>query len=193
MVCFIVLFVVSFRFNIVWGDCSLIIISLFARISSNIKALFSRRYRLGLTIYFVRLFVFILIQNLFGLIVYVFSVTSQLVITFSLAWVFWFSCVFLGFVKNWVKNVRHFVPLGTPSLLVSFMVMVEFVRLVVRSLTLSLRLAANLTAGHLMLGILSASFPIIMLMFVMELVVAFIQAYVFSILTLLYLEEVCLS
>lgn len=178
---------------VVWGDRSLLMANLLSAIIRNIKVLFSRRYRLGLTIYFVRLFIFILVQNLFGLMVYVFSVTSQLVITISIAWVFWFGCVLLGFIKNWVKNVSHFVPLGTPSLLVSFMVLVEFVSLTVRSLTLSLRLAANLTAGHLLLGILRVRFPIIMLMFVIELVVAFIQAYVFSMLTLLYLEEVCLS
>lgn len=158
------------------------------RLWSDSKALFSGNYNYGSFLVFLRLFVFIVLQNLRGLLFYVYARTRQMYLRFTLAAVFWFGCLFLGLVKNSTKVVSHLVPLGTPVYLCSFMVIVEIISILIRPITLSVRLAANLTAGHLLLGIMRSGLMVFP-MFVLELMVAFIQGYVFMILTILYLEE----
>jgi F-type H+-transporting ATPase subunit a len=103
---------------------------------------------------------------------------------------------------NCGRALAHLVPVGTPYILIPFIVLIELVRNVIRPLTLSVRLAANLVAGHLLITLIStpapaaAIIPLVLLirglvvLIVLERAVAFIQAYVFSILRTLYLREV---
>jgi len=100
------------------------------------------------------------------------------------------------------RFLAHLVPVGTPYILIPFMVLIEFIRNIIRPITLSVRLAANLVAGHLLITLIrapavSTSYSVLIvlilalyLLIVLESAVAFIQAYVFRILRTLYLREV---
>lgn len=153
-------------------------------------------------IFFNVLFLFILINNIFGLIPYTFTRTAHIALTFSIALTIWFIFILYGWVNNTNHIFAHLVPLGTPVILIPFIVLIETIRNIIRPITLSVRLAANLTAGHLLLILLGerivnnsvliivtvtiAQFALITL----EAAVALIQAYVFSTLSTLYAREV---
>lgn len=108
----------------------------------------------------------------------------------------------LAWVTTPQENFAHLVPLGTPSALVPFMVLIEIIRSLIRPLTLSVRLAANMIAGHLLFTLISsrgrlASVPLlsviliaVFLLSILETAVRLIQAYVFRLLGTLYLSEV---
>ena len=148
------------------------------------------------------LFIFILINNVFGLIPYTFTRTAHIAITLSMALTIWVIFILYGWINNTNHIFAHLVPLGTPIVLIPFMVLIESIRNIIRPITLSVRLAANLTAGHLLLILLgesmvnnriliivtvtAAQFALITL----EAAVAVIQAYVFATLSTLYAREV---
>ena len=141
------------------------------------------------------LFVFILVNNLGGLRPYTFTASRHLSFSVSLALVSWFSYFTCNMVLNSGEFLAHLVPLGTPYALMPVIVVIELVRNLIRPLTLSVRLAANLVAGHLLITLIRsplASVSIIgglVVLLVLERAVAFIQAYVFRILRTLYLRE----
>lgn len=153
-------------------------------------------------IFFNVLFIFILINNIFGLIPYTFTSTAHIAITLSIALTIWLVFILYGWINNTNHIFAHLVPLGTPIVLIPFMVLIESIRNIIRPITLSVRLAANLTAGHLLLILLgdsivnnsiliiitvtAAQFALITL----EAAVAVIQAYVFATLSTLYAREV---
>nr|AAS00872.1 ATP synthase F0 subunit 6 [Hutchinsoniella macracantha] len=155
-----------------------------------------------LIISFISLFVFILGSNLLGLLPFIFTGSSHLVFTLGLALPIWVSVISYGCFYHINNMFSHLVPQGTPWYLVSFMVCIELISNVIRPGTLSLRLAANMTAGHLLialmggqgygLGLFILSFLLFgqMLLLLLELAVAFIQSYVFSMLSVLYVGEV---
>ena len=148
------------------------------------------------------LFIFILINNIFGLIPYTFTRTAHIAITLSMALTIWVIFILYGWINNTNHIFAHLVPLGTPIVLIPFMVLIESISNIIRPITLSVRLAANLTAGHLLLILLgesmvnnriliiitvtAAQFALITL----EAAVAVIQAYVFATLSTLYAREV---
>lgn len=153
-------------------------------------------------IFFNILFIFILINNVFGLIPYTFTSTAHIAITLSIALTIWLIFIIYGWFNNTNHIFAHLVPLGTPVILMPFIVLIESIRNIIRPITLSVRLAANLTAGHLLLILLgerivnnrfiivvsvtAAQFALITL----EAAVAVIQAYVFATLSTLYAREV---
>lgn len=153
-------------------------------------------------VFFVAIFIFILVNNLFGLMPYTFTRTSHLAISLSLALTLWLRFIIYGWVNNTKHMFAHLVPLGTPVVLMPFMVLIETVRNIIRPITLSVRLAANLTAGHLLLILLGermvGSGPMVVLgvtlaqlaLITLEGAVAVIQSYVFATLTTLYAREV---
>lgn len=146
--------------------------------------------------------IYIFINNFLGLLPYVFTATSHLSITLRLALPFWVGYIILNLIKNTGSVLAHLVPKGTPPLLIPFMVIIELIRNLIRPITLAVRLAANIVAGHLLLvltrgQIPSISWPVIrvafiglILLIILELGVSFIQAYVFTTLSSLYLDEV---
>lgn len=150
----------------------------------------------------VALFSYILCNNFLGLIPYVFTASSHLVFSLALAAPIWVGHYLLAWVTTPQENFAHLVPLGTPSALVPFMVLIEVIRSLIRPLTLSVRLAANMIAGHLLFTLISsrgrlASVPLlsviliaIFLLSILETAVRLIQAYVFRLLGTLYLSEV---
>jgi F-type H+-transporting ATPase subunit a len=146
------------------------------------------------------LFTFILFANLLGLIPYSFTVTSHIIVTFALAAVVFIGVTIIGIVKHGFHFLRLFVPEGVPIVLLLLLVPIELLSYCIRPFTLSIRLFANMLAGHTMLAIfggfaasiwVAAIVPlgINIALVGLELLVAVLQAYVFAILTCLYLRD----
>src|SRR5437667_7727731 len=146
------------------------------------------------------LFMFILFSNLLGLVPYSFTVTSHIIVTFALAAVVFIGVTIVGIVRHGFHFLRLFVPEGVPVVLLVLLVPIELLSYFIRPFTLSVRLFAHMLAGHTLLAIfvglaasvgLFAIFPlgINVLLVALEVLVAVLQAYVFAILTCLYLSE----
>nr|WPN89782.1 ATP synthase F0 subunit 6 [Metallus sp.] len=156
----------------------------------------------GSTLIFFSLFLMILMNNFLGLFPYIFTSTSHLSMTMTLALPLWLSFIMYGWLKNTNHMFTHLVPQNTPVLLMPFMVLIETISNLIRSLTLSVRLTANMIAGHLLLTLLSSTgvsmsfmftFMLIfiqLLLLTLESAVTIIQAYVFMVLSTLYSNEV---
>nr|YP_026011.1 ATP synthase F0 subunit 6 [Argulus americanus]AAS00852.1 ATP synthase F0 subunit 6 [Argulus americanus] len=145
------------------------------------------------------LFIFILLSNLIGLLPYVFTSTSHMMISMSMAFPFWMSSFLYSWINHTKHALAHLTPLGTPPALMMFMVLIELISALIRPITLSIRLSANMIAGHLLISLITSCnislfvmIPILsnILLMTLETAVAFIQAYVFSILITLYISEV---
>lgn len=146
------------------------------------------------------LFLFILMGNLFGMLPYAFTFTSQIILTFGLAMVVFIVVTLVGFVKHGLRFFTYFLPSGTPFLLAPLLIIIEMISYLSRPVSLSIRLFANMMAGHTMLkvfaiftvslGIFGFSTIIANILLIgFEFLVAFLQAYVFSVLTCLYLKD----
>nr|UBQ33997.1 ATP synthase F0 subunit 6 [Plerochila australis] len=144
------------------------------------------------------LFTFIIMNNMMGLLPYVFTATSHMLINLSLALPLWMSIMLFSWINKTNMMFIHLTPLGTPEIIMPFMVMIEIISSVIRPVSLSVRLTANMITGHLLMTLLETSLvltsiPILMVqMFLMifEMAVAVIQAYVFMMLMTLYISEV---
>nr|AIY61897.1 ATP synthase F0 subunit 6 [Basidentitermes aurivillii] len=147
------------------------------------------------------LFLMILMNNFLGLFPYIFTSTSHLTLTLTLALPLWMSFMLFGWIKNTNHMFEHLVPQGTPTLLMPFMVVIETISNLIRPGTLAVRLTANMIAGHLLLTLLGNNGPAMshtmltvliiaqILLLVLEAAVAIIQSYVFAILSTLYSSE----
>ena len=146
------------------------------------------------------LFMFILFGNLFGMIPYAYTFTSQIVVTFAMAITIFVGVTVLGLALHGVRFFTLFVPSGTPLAMAPLLVPIEVISYFVRPVSLSVRLFANMMAGHtmmkvfggfaVMLGVLGVA-PVALLVALtgFEILVAFLQAYVFTVLTCLYLHD----
>lgn len=153
------------------------------------------------------LFVFVLFSNMLGMMPYSFTVTSHIIVTFALAILVFLGVTLIAIARNGIHFFTHFMPAGVPMWLAPIIVPIEIISYLSRPISLSLRLCANMLAGHTTLkvfagfivsmvgmgGVLSASGILPMIMVValtaLEFLIAFLQAYVFAILTCLYLAE----
>ena len=146
------------------------------------------------------LFMFILFSNLLGLVPYSFTVTSHIVVTFALAMVVFIGVTIIAVARHGLKFFTFFVPPGLPIVLAPLLVPIEVISYLARPITLSLRLFANMMAGHTMLKVFGgfvvalglfgfAPFVFIIAIYALELIVAVLQAYVFTVLTCLYLND----
>ena len=154
------------------------------------------------------LFMFILVANLIGLIPYTFTVTSHIIITVSLALLVFLTVVIYGFAKNGLRFFKLFVPSGIPIFVLPLVVFIEVFSFFLRPISHSVRLFANMLAGHIALkvfasfiGLLAAGLGVVggvlavlplgmvVALTALELLVAFLQAYVFTILTCIYLND----
>ncbi|MDP1867861.1 F0F1 ATP synthase subunit A [Bradyrhizobium sp.] len=153
------------------------------------------------------LFMFIMISNFIGIIPYTFTVSSHLIVTVALALVVFFTVLFYGIYKNGLKFFKIFVPSGVPIAILPLVMFIEVLSFFLRPVSHSVRLFANMLAGHIalkvfasfigMLGALGflgwagAVLPLglTMALTALELLVAFLQAYVFAILTCIYLND----
>nr|YP_011015279.1 ATP synthase F0 subunit 6 [Athousius wudanganus]UBS91001.1 ATP synthase F0 subunit 6 [Athousius wudanganus] len=183
------------RINYMW-------IKITSTLHNEFKILLKINKMKGSTLIFISLFSFILFNNFLSLFPYIFSSTSHLTLTLSLALPLWTSFMIYGWINNTMHMFAHLVPQGTPPVLMPFMVCIETISNIIRPGTLAIRLTANMIAGHLLLTLLGNtgnSMSIIMinillitqlLLLILESAVAIIQSYVFSILSTLYSSEV---
>jgi F-type H+-transporting ATPase subunit a len=147
------------------------------------------------------LFGFILAANLLGLIPGAFTVTSHIIVTLALALTVFIGATIVGFIRHGVGYLKLFVPEGVPKPLLPFVVPIEIISYFIRPFSLSIRLFANMMAGHMMLkviagfvimlGLLAGWLPLMALVaiYALEVLVAVLQAYVFALLTSLYLND----
>ena len=154
------------------------------------------------------LFMLILVSNLVGIIPYTFTISSQIIVTATLALLVFFTVLIYGFYRNGLKFFRIFVPRGIPLYILPLVVAIEIVSFFTRPLSHSVRLFANMLAGHITLkvfagfvallgtslgaiGWIGGTLPLAMTVALtaLELLVAFLQAYVFAILTCIYLND----
>lgn len=157
--------------------------------------------RIGANILVIALFLFILFNNFVGLFPYIFTATRHLAVTLRLAVPLWASFVIYAWARQTLSALAHLIPLGTPTPLMPFMVLIEIIRNLIRPITLSVQLAANIIAGYLLLTLLGSQGTIenisvtIVVVFVqvvllvLEFSVAVIQSYVFMTLITLYARE----
>ncbi len=153
------------------------------------------------------LFMFIAVSNLIGIIPYTFTVSSHLIVTVALALLVFFIVLFYGFYKNGLKFFKLFVPSGVPIYILPLVVFIEIISFFLKPVSHSVRLFANMLAGHIALkvfasfigmlgaigfvGWIGAIMPLglTIALTALELLVAFLQAYVFAILTCIYLND----
>ena len=153
------------------------------------------------------LFMFILVANLLGMFPYFFTVTSHIIVTFALALLVIGTVVVYGFMKHGTSFLKVFVPSGVPGALIPLVATIEVISFLSRPVSLSVRLFANMLAGHITLkvfagfvvslgalgfgGVLGAILPLLMTIAItaLEFLVAFLQAYVFAVLTCMYLND----
>jgi len=147
-------------------------------------------------------FVLVVTNNFLGLLPYVFTSSSHLRFTLPLGFLLWVRLIFSALIKNFTLFIAHLVPNGTPVGLIPFIVVIEVISSLIRPLTLGVRLAANIIAGHLLLVLASTPAPFIgslplsiliaamILLSTLEMAVSIIQGYVFMRLRSLYIREV---
>lgn len=153
------------------------------------------------------LFMFVLVANLIGMFPYFFTITSHLIVTFALAMAVILTVIVYGVGKHGFKFFKLFVPDGVPAVLIPLVTLIEVISFLSRPISLSVRLFANMLAGHITLkvfagfvvslggmgaiGIGGAILPLAMTLGLtaLEFLVAFLQAYVFTVLTCMYLND----
>nr|YP_010341266.1 ATP synthase F0 subunit 6 [Stenamma diecki]UNZ99531.1 ATP synthase F0 subunit 6 [Stenamma diecki] len=152
-------------------------------------------------ILFISLLIMIFFNNFLGLFPYIFTASSHMTFCLSLSLTLWLGMMIFNLCNFFNNTMSHLTPQGTPFLLMPFMVIIESISLIIRPLTLAIRLTANMIAGHLLMALLGSSgtslnnflmlFLIIsqIILLALEISVSAIQAYVFSVLSTLYSSE----
>jgi F-type H+-transporting ATPase subunit a len=153
------------------------------------------------------LFMFVAVSNLVGIIPYTFTVSSHIIITAALAFLVFFTVLIYGFYKNGLKFFKLFVPSGIPIFILPLVVFIEIFSFFLRPISHSVRLFANMLAGHIALKVFASFIPVlaglgiagyfgavlplgmVIALTALELLVAFLQAYVFTILTCIYIND----
>nr|YP_009694375.1 ATP synthase F0 subunit 6 [Carabus granulatus]QEI26035.1 ATP synthase F0 subunit 6 [Carabus granulatus] len=183
------------RMNIIW-------INVILTLHKEFKTLLGSYNQKGSTFIFISLFSLILFNNFMGLFPYIYTSSSHMSMTLSLALPLWLSFMLYGWINNTQHMFAHLVPQGTPPILMPFMVCIETISNIIRPGTLAVRLAANMIAGHLLLTLLGNTGPMMnsslisllisvqLLLLTLEFAVSVIQSYVFAILSTLYSSEV---
>nr|YP_009732579.1 ATP synthase F0 subunit 6 [Idiocerus salicis]QHS71298.1 ATP synthase F0 subunit 6 [Idiocerus salicis] len=155
----------------------------------------------GSTLLMMSMFMMIMYNNVMGLLPYIFTSSSHLIFSLSLALPMWISFMLYGWLNKTNSMFTHLVPSGTPGVLMPFMVMIETISNLIRPGSLAVRLTANMIAGHLLMSLLgsnsvssvillSLTMMVFIVLMMFEFAVAIIQSYVFMTLTTLYSSEV---
>lgn len=174
--------------------------SIFGMISDMIKQNIGEKGAKFMPLIF-SLFMFVLFCNILGMIPYSFTATSHVTVTFVLAMLVFLTVTIVGFVKHGLHFFSLFLPAGTPAWLAPLLIVIELVAYLARPVSLSLRLAANMVAGHVLLKVL-AGFMVVMAVYLkplpapfivvlvgFEIFIAILQAYIFTILSCVYLND----
>nr|QUB07037.1 ATP synthase F0 subunit 6 [Thlaspida biramosa] len=183
------------RMSIMW-------LKMVENLNKEIKVITPEKEMSGLSLMMISMFLFIIVSNFMGLFPYIFTSTSHIVVSLTLALPLWVSLMIFGWTIKTLNMFAHMVPQGTPTILMPFMVCIETVSNIIRPVTLAIRLSANMIAGHLLMTLLGSVGSLIPphlvilliivqnLLLILEMSVSMIQAYVFMILTTLYSKEV---
>lgn len=183
------------RINFFWNSIS---ITLF----KEFKTLLGPSRMNGCSFIFISIFFIIIFNNFLGLFPYIFTRTSHLTLTLTLALPLWLSFIIYGWFNHTQHIFAHLVPQNTPKVLIPFIVCIETIRNIIRPGTLAVRLRANIIAGHLLLTLIGntgnsiSAFLLTFLLIgqiallLLESAVAIIQSYVFAVLSTLYSSEV---
>nr|QXT59969.1 ATP synthase membrane subunit 6 [Tuberculatus capitatus] len=172
-----------------------IINKMFIMLNNEMLMLYKSKKIKSPSFLFISLFMFIFLNNFMGLFPYIFSSSSHMIFAMTLAMPFWLFFIILSMIKNTKNTIAHLIPISTPMLLAPLMTIIETMSMFIRPFSLSIRLTANMIAGHLLMTLLNSNSMMIiilliqMFMMMFELCVAMIQSYVFSILTSLYSSE----
>lgn len=195
----IVLFIIPGKYYLVNRGFFLMFKSMFVGVRKVFREVSFPNY-IALNFVCVMTFLYLVIRNLIGLFPFIFTSTAHPYITLGIRLVLWISFFLIGWRKRFKSRAAHLVPNGSPIVLAPLMVLIERVSHLIRPFTLSIRLAANMIAGHLIIGLLSRirminlfgfSVSIIFqrILLILEFGVAIIQGFVFRILLLLYALE----
>lgn len=197
---FLFIIILPYQFWLIPSRNNFLLIQISSYLFKEFKSLLSYSY-INLII-FIRIFLLIFYNNFLGLFPYIFTTTRHFRFCLSLSLTIWIRIIRFN-IFYFIKDLlSHLTPQGTPILLIPFIVIIESIRLIIRPFTLSIRLTANIVAGHLLLcllgslrqkinlSILTVTIFLQCLLFILEVAVAFIQAYVFSILSTLYRREI---
>nr|QWB85623.1 ATP synthase F0 subunit 6 [Saphanus piceus] len=186
--------IIPSRLHMLW-------INIIMTLHKEFKILINNTNSKGSTLIFISLFSLILYNNFLGLFPYIFTSTSHMTLTLTLALPLWMSFMIYGWFNNTIHMFDHLVPQGTPGILMPFMVCIETISNMIRPGTLAVRLSANMIAGHLLmtllgnmgsqLSLLLINFLIMtqILLLILESAVSIIQSYVFAVLSTLYSSE----
>nr|YP_007625228.1 ATP synthase F0 subunit 6 [Pseudolestes mirabilis]ACM63338.1 ATP synthase F0 subunit 6 [Pseudolestes mirabilis] len=187
--------VIPTRYMVMWSKVTM-------TLHKEFKTLIGKNGLNGSTFIFISTFTLIVYNNFMGLFPYIFTSTSHLTMTLTMAMPLWVGFMLYGWINHTKHMFAHLVPQGTPPVLMPFMVCIETISNMIRPGTLAVRLAANMIAGHLLMTLLgstgpSLSYTIMYLLLVtqiallmLESAVAIIQSYVFAVLSTLYSSEV---
>lgn len=169
---------------------------------NEFKIIINKNKNNNFRLIFISIFIFIILNNFIGLFPYIFTRTRHLTINLTLSLPIWFRIILFGWIKKTNNIFIHLVPQGTPNILIPFIILIESIRNIIRPITLTVRLTANIIAGHLLLTLLGNLGPLLniiiipillitqIVLLILESAVAIIQSYVFSVLITLYIREI---
>lgn len=200
-----IIFIFIFTPSIYWlipNNINLSYIKIINTLYKEFQIIINNKANNNSLLIFISIFLFIILNNLIGLFPYIFTGTRHLILNLTLALPLWIRILIYGWIKKTNHIFRHLVPQGTPTLLIPFIVCIESIRNIIRPITLTVRLTANIIAGHLLITLLGNIGPLIpfsiiiilltiqFLLLTLETAVAIIQSYVFSVLLTLYTREI---
>nr|YP_010556298.1 ATP synthase F0 subunit 6 [Hygrobates turcicus]UYS90924.1 ATP synthase F0 subunit 6 [Hygrobates turcicus] len=196
----LIAFLIFFQNQMKTSKYSILLNSFCFFFTKDIKPLMSAKSKNLIKLYSI-MFLFLAISNLMSLFPFNFTITSQISFSFTMSLTYWTSIQLMGWLKYTNSMMSHLVPQGTPKPLKPLMIIIEIISQLIRPITLSVRLSANMIAGHLLLSLLGDlsisskmmflfSMPLSMILSFLEICVSLIQAYVFMTLVSLYSTEI---
>jgi F-type H+-transporting ATPase subunit a len=196
-----ILLVIPPIFWLIPNQINLFIKIISSKLFQEISILLGPSKSIGSPILFISLLTIIIFNNFLGLFPYIFTRTSHILHSLTLSLPLWISFIIYGWFNFYNHILAHLVPQRTPNALISFIVLIETIRNIIRPLTLAVRLSANIIAGHLLITLLGnqtsnsqfITLYILLLtqiiLLTLECAVAIIQSYVFAVLSSLYSRE----
>ncbi len=191
-----VFFIFPFKYYCYFGSLFKRVMGIRGFVNNIFKEIAGNNY-IGIIFVRVVTFIYLVVRNLMGLFPFIFAFSSHPFFTIGVGVTLWISFFLMGWVKNFKNRAAHLVPEGSPMYLAPFMVLIELISHLIRPFTLSIRLAANMMAGHLIIILLArirsvnlfglgASLVFQRVLLILEFGVSVIQGFVFRILLLLY-------
>lgn len=198
---FINLIFIPIRYWFFPSKSILLINKILLKVYHELKTILNNKFNNINSIILISIFFYILFNNIIGLYPYIFTRSRHIIFSLRISLPLWLRIIIFGWINNTNYIFSHIIPQGTPNLLIPFIVLIETIRNLIRPRTLSIRLTANIIAGHLLLSLLSQRADksplfirliillIQIILLILEFRVSIIQSYVFTILRTLYSKE----